>query len=679
MKLKNIVRWHIPVATIFTALVVVLLIGAGKFNDYRENVIIRTVLTTLNFYHYQPVDINDKFSETVFINYIEALDRNKKFFLAEDIKQVERYKYSIDEELNSGKYLFFSEIEDIVTKRIDEAEQYYKNALENPFDFTVDEEIELDPDKVDYANTKEELQEEWRKAMKYQVMTRIHHELSIQEKAVEKTDTVVEIKSFSEIEQKARQDLLDTHNDWFERLKKLDRIDRFASFINAVTTVYDPHTNYFPPKIREDFDIAMSGQLEGIGAVLTEKGGFVQVTEIVPGSPSWKQGDLKEGDVILKVAQGDDESVSIVGMRLDEAVKLIRGHKGSVVNLTVKKKIDDEIVLISITRDVVQMEETYAKSAIITSSKGKKTGYIFLPKFYVDFNNIYTGRSAARDVLLEIEKLKNDGVDAIILDLRNNGGGSLPDVVKMTGYFIKHGPVVQVANPKTKTELLKDVDPAIQYKGPVVVMVNKISASASEILAAALQDYQRAVIVGSPTTYGKGTVQQLIDLDMLVDDNEGKPLGSIKLTMQKFYRVNGGATQLKGVVPDIIIPDQYRYIEFGEKELDNPMPWSKIKSTAYQKWDGPFPDLKNLRKKSEQRVNECDDFAVIEEHALRIKAQREQTTETLNLEKYRAKREKYKKETEKFNQIMDKETPLLVKFTSADKTTFVEDSVKSEV
>ena len=357
-------------------------------------------------------------------------------------------------------------------------------------------------------------------------------------------------------------------------MDKIDESDWLSIYLNSITTIYDPHTAYFPPQDKENFDIAMSGQLEGIGARLTSKGGFIVVAEIVPGSACWRQGQLKVGDKILKVGQGDEEPIDITDMRTDHAVKYIRGKKGTEVRLTVKQ-VDGSVITIPIIRDIVILEETYTKSAVIDNK-----GYINLPKFYADFSG-NGGRDCSDDVKNEILKLKEEGVEGIILDLRNNGGGSLQDVVEMAGLFIKEGPIVQVKAKVGKPRVYSDTDESVYYDGPLVVMVNTYSASASEILAAAMQDYGRAVIVGgSPTTFGKGTVQRAFDLDGFVSEayDEIKPLGALKLTLQKFYRIDGGTTQLKGVTPDIILPDTWSYLNVGEKDQEFPIPWDEIGS-----------------------------------------------------------------------------------------------------
>ncbi len=673
----------ITLGSSFIFIIAVLLFFGARTpdNSKREKILLESMMRSLSLMHYDPVMLNEKFSETVFESYLSSVDYNKKFLLQSDIDKLSVHKTKLGSQLENLDLSFFEAVEGVIEQRIRDASEYYSEILAIPFDFNIDEEIELDPKKNIWPATSEILRDDWRKALKYQVMLRVSSDLEIQESAAEKGDTTIRQRTFAEIEQAAREGVLKTHIDYFDRLMKLTRDDRYGMYLNAIGSVYDPHTNYFPPKLRDDFDIAISGKLEGIGAVLTQRGGYIQVEEIMPGSPSWKQGELKAGDIILKVAQGDQEPVDVTSMRLDDAVKLIRGKKGTEARLTVRKKVSEEIVMISIIRDVVEMEQTWARSAVIKTPEGLKVGYIFLPKFYVDFNNPFTGRNSADDVRKEIIKLNDEGIDAMVFDLRNNGGGSLQDVVKMTGYFLPGGPVVQVRDKLEGQEVMRDTDPSVLYGGPLVMMVNSGSASASEIIAAALQDYKRAVIVGGSSTFGKGTVQRLIDLDMTVPPSESsvKPLGTLKITTQKFYRINGGATQLNGVTADIILPDRYAYIDFGEKDLDNPMAWSKISAVKYNIWEGPFADIKALREKSAKRIKTNEVFSAVEELALRLKSMRDQTIETLNLENYRVKIAARKKENDKFNEITTRKTGIDLAITKFDAVRLENDSVKSRI
>lgn len=618
----------------------------------KEEALDQVLLQSLSNIHFAPLEINDKFSEKVYKFYVQRLDYNKKFLLQSDVEELKKYEHSIDEDVNGGRFNFFNRSLEIITDRIQEAQTYYKDILSQPIDFTKEETIQLDAEKLNFCKSKEELKDAWRKSMKYQVLAKMGDMLESQEKAKEKSDTV-KIKTKEEIEVEARKKVLKSNDDWFKRLKEFDRNDRLAIYFNSITGVYDPHTEYFAPKDKANFDIGMSGQLEGIGAQLQEKDGYIKVTNIVPGSASWRQGQLKTGDIILKVAQGGNEPVDIADMRLDDAVLLIRGKKGTEVRLTVKK-VDGSTIVIPLIRDIVVLEETYAQSVIL---KGKKNiGYIKLPSFYADFGGQNGGRSCSKDVRKELQKLKEENVDGIILDLRYNGGGSLGDVVDMAGLFIDKGPVVQVKQKSGMAQVMEDRDPAIVYDGPLVVMVNSNSASASEIMAAAIQDYKRGLIVGtSPSTFGKGTVQRFYELDDYLPPaySNLKPLGSVKITTQKFYRVNGGATQLKGVVPDIVLPDPYYLLDQGEKEQDYPMAWDEIAAAKYQTWKGTY-SVDKLKAASAERVKTNAGFALLNDAAKRMKKQKDETVVSLNFDKFMIEQKKYKEEVKKLEGL-DKE------------------------
>ncbi|OYT11950.1 MAG: tail-specific protease [Bacteroidetes bacterium 4572_112] len=645
----------------------------------KEKIITELVINGLQFAHYQENKIDDEFSKKVYKSYLERIDYTKKFLLKADIDKLHKYETLIDDELRQLNSTFLDLSNDIITQRIKDAEEYYVEILAEPFDFTIDEDIELDDEKNDYAESTNALKSTWRKALKYQVMIELKTKLEIQEKAQEKKDTSVVIKTYAELEKAARTKVEKRNKDYFRRLNQQERTDRYNLYMNSISLAFDPHTNYFPPKNKEDFDISMSGQLEGIGATLQEKDGFIKVVNIVPGSPSYKQGDLKVNDLILKVAQGDSLPLDIVGMRLDKAVRFIRGAKGTTVKLTVKK-VDGSIVVIAIVRDIVIIEETYAKSVIVKEPKSnKRIGYIYLPSFYVNFNAKDGGRRSADDVLKEINKLKKENVDALIIDLRNDGGGSLSDVVKMAGYFIPQGPIVQVKQKKGEAKQLSDTDPRVQYEGPVAVMVNSNSASASEIFAAALQDYDRAVIIGGKQTFGKGTVQRFINLDDIVSGkaDKYKPFGALKLTFQKFYRISGGSTQLKGVEPDVVLPDNYMYIEYGEAEMDYRLPYDEIPAATYVKSDD-LAKRKNIIKASKKRISKNKTFDLIEQQAKSIKKHRNDTKVSLNLETYKKYEAERKEESNLFKDLYEDTTLVLVSPLAADWQFIEKDSTKLE-
>lgn len=619
----------------------------------KEQAIDQTLMQNLKMLHYAPLEINDNLSEKVYKLYIKRLDGGKKFLIQPDVDELKKFEHSIDEDINNGTFNFFDKSLELINARVDEAKAYYKDILDKPFDFSSDETVELDADKLNFSKSKEDLKDAWRKSLKYQVLEKINEKLESQAKAKEKSDTV-KIKTKEEFEVEARKKLLKTYDDYFKRLSEFKRNDRLAIYFNVITSIYDPHTEYFAPKDKANFDATISGQFFGIGAQLQEKDDYIKVTNIIPGTPSYRQGQLKEGDFILKVAQGAAEPVDVANMRLDDVVQLIRGKKGTEVRLTVKKP-DGSIIIIPLIRDVVVIEDTYAQSVIL---KGKKNiGYIKLPSFYADFNG-NGGPSCSRDMKKELLKLKDENVDGIIIDLRYNGGGSLNDVVDMTGLFIDKGPIVQVKQRGSAPQMLEDRDPSITYSGPLTLMVNSNSASASEIMAAAIQDYKRGIIVGtSPTTYGKGTVQRVYELDDALPYSMAslKPLGAVKVTTQKFYRVNGGATQLRGVTPDIILPDPYYLLDQGEKEQDYPMAWDEIPAANYQPLR-PAYNVEKLKKQSDERRKSNPGFGILEEAAKRYKKQKDSTMVSLNFDKYVAEQKRFKAESKKMEDL-DKEIP----------------------
>jgi carboxyl-terminal processing protease len=619
-----------------------------KSQDEGEDILLKAVNASLQGAHYDPAVINDEFSEKAYKLYLKNIDANKRLLSKADVKQLDKFEKEIDDEIKNGTYDLFNASLKIVNKQTTLTEQFFEEILAQPFDFTVNEEVDFDED-MPYAKNEKELKDRWRTYLKYNVLTKLYADQLAQEKAQEKSDTVFTPKPFDTLEYNARKSVLKTHRDYYARLKRLERKDRLSMYINSITSVYDPHTNYFPPADKENFDIQMSGHLEGIGAQLQEKDGYIKITNIIPGGPSSLQGDLEANDLILKVKQEGEEAVNIVDWRIDDAVKIIRGKKGTKVTLTVRKP-DGAEQDITITRDVVILEETYAKSLLLNDKDNVKTGYIYLPSFYADFRNP-RGRFSWKDVKTEVEKLKTAGVKGIILDLRNNGGGSLDDVVKMGGLFIDEGPIVQVKEKGRKPQVLADRYAGAEWDGALVIMINEFSASASEIMAAAMQDYGRAVIVGSSSSHGKGTVQRFLNLNQTIRNKNIPDLGSIKLTIQKFYRINGDATQLKGVSSDILLPDNYMYIKTGEKEQDYPLAWDQIESASY---DSKSYQVKpSVFETSKARVQSNETFKLIEENARRWEKQRESRKYPLSIAKYALHEQKQKAEGEKF-EILNK-------------------------
>jgi carboxyl-terminal processing protease len=613
----------------------------------KEEVIVDTVKKMMEEIHFQPREINDDFSGHMYDTYLEMIDGSKRFLTQEDLDQLAVYKDQLDDQINARNFTFFDLSLDLLEKGIEKTRGYYEEILDRPFDFTVDEQLEVDAEKRTYPANDADLKAYWTRLLKYETLTRLADKLEENEEAEEP-------KSFEELEQSTREKVKKVYEDWYGRLDKLRRSDRFEAYIDAMVHGFDPHSDYFSPKQKEDFDIRMSGKLEGIGARLQADGDYTKVVSIIPGGPAWKGKELEVNDLIVQVAQDGEEFVDITGMRLDDVVQLIRGKKGTKVTLQVKKK-DGSLEEILIERDEVVIEEGKAKSVIMSHSGIiDNIGFIRLPSFYSDFSNP-DGNSCADDIATELEKLKEQDVNGVVIDLRYNGGGSLSEVVEMAGFFVEEGPIVQVKPRGRDPFVYTDRDNGeVKYDGPLVVLVNEFSVSASEILAAALQDYDRAVIIGSQSTFGKGTVQRFYDLDRVIrGGNNIKPLGEVKITTQKFYRIDGGSTQLKGVESDIVLPDTYHYIKTGEKDLDNAMQWTQIEKREYQQNVYHVGDLNTLTERSEERIDKDPEFQLIEEQAQILKDFRDDTSVPLNLEAFQTLEKERKDIEERFEDKLD--------------------------
>ena len=574
--------------------------------------VLRNVGIILEEGHYSPKKIDDNFSKTAFKKFIEDLDNAKNIFLQSDIDALKKYETKIDDEIHGAEIKSFFDVNEIYLKRLNEASILFNAILAKPFEFTKDEAIQTDVEKLSFPKTLTERTEVWRKYLKYLVLSKFVDMQEEREKnsATKKNfnsvaDSINKVpfkaKADSTLEREARDAVRKQMARYFTtKINRENTEENFSTFINAITGTMDPHTTYFAPVDMRSFNEGMSGSFFGIGAQLKDDDGKIKIASLISGGPAWKQGDLKVDDEIIKIAQANADPVDVTGYDVPDAVKLIRGAtKGSEVRLTVKRT-DGSIKVITLLRGKVDLEDTFAKSAIINGDK--KIGYIYLPEFYLNFNDA-SGHKCSEDVANEIKKLKAENVDAIIMDLRNNGGGSLPEVVKMAGLFIQEGPICQVQSRGEKPYTWKDNDNTVLYDGPLTVMVNEFSASASEIFAAAIQDYKRGIVIGSTSTYGKGTVQRTIPLNPerkneLFGNENKDDLGSIKLTLQKFYRVNGGSTQLKGVTPDIVLPDRFESLKFREKDNTLSLPWDEIAKVDYTTWtstltDNPSSYLKN--------------------------------------------------------------------------------------
>jgi carboxyl-terminal processing protease len=632
-----------------------------EFNDPdKDKLLLDLISYVLQKGHYDSREINDAFSVAVYSDFINNLDPLKRYFLASDIEDFSVYKTEIDDQIKNKDLTFFSLVYNRFSQRIEETKGMYESILDVPFDYDKAEVIDVNYDDLEYVSSKKEMSERWRWQLKFSSISSYYDLVEEKNTSEERKKDAAskgevykpsdnENLSLAEMEDKSRESTRTSLTEYFDFTDDLERKDYFAVFLNTIVEEFDPHTNYFAPPDRDRFDLQMSGKLEGIGARLQKKNDYINVIEIISGGPAWRGEHVEVGDVILKVRQDDEkDAVSIVGMRIDDAVKLIKGPKGSKVILTMKRvdgTIEDEVI----TRDVVEIAETWAKSAVI-EKKDKKYGLINLPSFYFDMEN-YRERNAASDVKSEIERLKEAGIEGLVLDLRNNGGGSLRAAVDMGGLFIKNGPIVQVASNGEDKEVLKDRSNKTEWDGPLVIMVNSLSASASEILAAAMQDYKRAIVIGSKQTYGKGTVQNMIDLNQWLRKNDLGDMGALKLTTQKFYRVNGGSTQLEGVKSDLVMPDRYSYIEVGERDYDNPLPYDKIEPAEYDIWEGSS-DFKEIIDKSKARMANSEQLKLIDENANWIKTKRDEMEVNLNYNAYYAETLKRKEETEKFKAVL---------------------------
>ena len=666
--------------------VVALLLVCGLFLAYRSlgthgapptkyERILRNLGEMLSQGHYSPKNINDDFSKVIFKKYLEDLDRDKNIFLASDIQELKKFETRIDDEINGGAIQFFPAISAVYQKRMTEVSGIYEGLLAKPFDFTTNESIALDPEKNNYSATAAERTDAWRKKLKYLTLERYADLLDLREK--NKGTEGFKVKTDAELETEAREKVKKTIHDMFDRLKnKFTEEERFNLLVNTISSTMDPHTNFFPPVDKRYFDEQMSGRFFGIGAQLQETPeGTIKIISIVAGSPAWKSGELEEGDIIMKVGQGTQEPVDLSGFDITDAVKVIRGAKGTEVKLTVKKK-EGSLKVVSLVRDEIVQDEGFARSLVVKEGD-KRIGYIFLKDFYADFERA-DGAKSAVDVGKEIVKLKEANVDGIVMDLRNNGGGSLYDVIQIVGYFIPDGPVVQVKDRDGKPKVLPDRDKSVLYDGPLAVMVNEYSASASEIFAAAIQDYKRGVIIGSTSTYGKGTVQRNIGLDfssgML---NPNSDLGSVKLTLQKFYRINGGSTQLRGVASDIVIPDVLETAKVREKDNPDALPWDEIAKADYTAWKQPV-DVAALKAKSETRVKAHTAFETIRKNGEWLGAKNDEKTASLNLTQYRAQQKMIREKVKEIEGVNKLKTPLELEAHASVMETLSADKNKLE-
>ncbi len=658
--------------------------GTGKNDGFEKNSgedqyaqqqkLLTAIGNILEQKHYSPKPIDDVFSKEVFKKYLTDLDPDKNLFLQSDINALNKYATSIDDEINGNTPIqFYPAVGIVYQKRIADIMGVYKEILSNPFDFTVNETAQFDGDKLSYAADEATRKELWRKRVKFMTLERFNDLQQQREKSAGKDSAVN--KTDAELEQEARTKVLAALDRNYNRLKLIfTQNQQFSTFVNTVADLMDPHTEYFAPVEKRGFDEEMSGRFYGIGAQLKEEDGAIKIASLIIGSPAWKSNQIQVNDEIIRVAQGSEPPVDVVGYAVTDAVKFIRGTKGTEVRITFKKA-DGTIKVVPIIRDEIVQDETFARSSVIKEGN-KKIGYIFLPEFYADFERADGNRCSA-DVAKELGKLKKENVDGIILDLRNNGGGSLYEVVQMVGLFIKSGPVVQVKDRDGKPTQLRDDDNSVLYDGPLAVMVNEFSASASEIFVAAIQDYKRGIIVGSTSTYGKGTVQKQLPLGKPLDVFSGQTeFGALKLTFQKFYRISGGSNQLKGVIPDVILPDTYEYLKFREKDNPTALGWDQIASASYTP-SNSIDNMQEIQKKAQERLNSSTAFNVIKNNSLWL-SQKNDKEYFLNINTYKKEQGLIKTTVNQDEAVAKLKQPMNMQPAEVDKDKFYNNPDKAK-
>ena len=692
--MKNHIKIVIAVIVLSISLLAFNIFKTPQNNPEKDKLLLELLQFVISNYHYEQKDINNDFSKAVYKDYISMLDSDKKFFLKSDIDEFSKYELQIDDAIKNKDLTFFDLTYNRLRKRIDESKIYYKDILAKPFEYFTEESIQMNSEKNQYATTAEELKDNWRKIIKIATLANLTEKMKAEEdkkngvnqptenaqtsqKALEKlkekkSEAEIKPKSFVQLEIETRENSKKLYDDYFVFMKDLERDDYFSMFINSISEQFDPHTSYFAADDKEKFDVSMSGKFFGIGARLQKKGDYTEISELISGGPAWREHELEKGDIIMKVGQGLKEPEDIIGMRLNDVVKRIKGPKGTEVRLTVKKITDGSTKIIKIVRDEVELEETYAKSTTVIKD-GKKFGIINLPKFYIDFEN-KDNRDAAKDVAIEVERLRAQGVSGIAIDLRDNGGGSLRTVVDIAGLFIKDGPVVQVKTVGRKQEVLSDQDLKIQWDGPLVLMINNFSASASEILAAAIQDYKRGIVIGSAQSYGKGTGQNVIDLNQMVRNSSAGDLGALKTTTQKFYRIDGGSTQMKGVASDVVMPDRYSYIDVGERDAKNAMAWDKIEPAQFSQVAN-IVNFNNVIANSKLRIAQNAHFKMIDENAKILSKRKDETIYSLNINKFKAEEEELNAELKKFKPISEYNNKLTFVSLPEEVKLFAQDTI----
>lgn len=654
-------------------------INAGKSNEVitQQQKLLSAVAALLEQQHYSPKKINDDFSKLVFKLYLEQLDGDKTIFTQGDIASLKKMETSIDDEINGATLQFQPAVSVLYEKRVQETVDIYKFLLAAPFNYSVEESVLLEGEHASYTLDETARKDRWRKKLKYYALERF---IDLQQERDKNKDKEgYKFLPDDSLEVQARSSVLKMMDRTFNRIKKTYTAEqRFNSFINVITNLMDPHTDYFPPVEKRAFDEKMSNQFYGIGAQLQQDDNGIKIASLVTGGPAWKSGAIVTGDIIVKVAQGNEPAVDVSGYATEDAVKLIRGNKGTTVKLTFKKQ-DGTTTTVTMIREKIEQDEGLARSAVVMNGNDK-IGYIALPDFYANFED-QNGFRCSDDVAKEVVKLKKEQVKGIVIDLRNNGGGSLVEVVKMVGLFIKTGTVVQVKERDGKVDqrTWRDNDESVLYDGPLAVMVNELSASASEIFAAAIQDYKRGVIIGSSSTYGKGTVQRPIPFGKPIDFYSNRTeYGAVGLTFQKFYRVNGGSTQLRGVVPDIIMPDAYEYLKIREKDNPHSLPWDAIPQAPYEIWQPAAPSVIATVSKSQQERISADPNLILLRDNLKWLSIRMEKPISLQIDQFKQTQKQVLNTVEQNNNLLKLKHELLVAALEVDKDKFYHNPDKNK-
>lgn len=649
--------------------------------DPREPLLASAAISLLAREHVRARSIDDAVSREAFQRFTEALDGGKLFLLDGDVKKLARFEQEMDDELRAGDLSLGRKGVALLASRRRVVGDVIARTLAAPLDFSANESVETDPKKRAFCKTEEELAARWRGVLKLQVLERMQQlEDILERRAKPKPDAkpadadevrreAAAEKALGEIpatfegrRDKVQKEIASRYATQFTRLGASDKLEAAQTFINALNAVFDPHTNYLPPAEEADFDIALTGRLEGIGATLREQDHYILVHDLVPGGAAWQEGKLEVGDLILAVTQEGKEAVDVMDMPIGKVVSMIRGPKGTVVVLTVKKP-DDSIKTISITRDVVRIEATYARGAVLKTKTNGDVGYVHLPGFYGESSRTKKPgeRNATDDVRAILTDLTKKGVKSLVFDLRGNGGGLLTHARDISGLFIKEGPVVQTKDGKGEIDVLRDTDPSVAFDGSVVVLVDRFCASAAEIVAGALQDYERAVVVGSSATHGKGTVQAVLDLDRTarLQAPQGDPLGLYKITIQEYFRVSGGSTQLKGIVPDVLLPDPTSFIESGERTLFHAIPWSTIAPAPFTKVAHGWKTA-DLASSSAARTGANPDLATVMKFGKLMEARKDKTIRPLARDAWQAEHKRMKAELDALDPKKNEPKPLMV-------------------